>query len=167
MREQSRMLSSSGNQGDEAAGRIAMQLHDLVCQASSLAIRQVNDNKVHGIIVAMHAGVAAVHMLAKMAAGYSHKDDALTSTQVLFAALLAYHSAPYEIEVGKSCSEYSPLIIAEALKDFEKLTGCQPDDELDEQMCRVCRKFAADPAGVAEINSQRAQTLATIGHTIN
>jgi len=161
---QSRMLHTSGNTGDDRAGKVAISLFDVVNQASMMATMRA-ENMVQAIVIASHAAVASIHTLAKIV-GRDSTEKPLTSTQVLFAALLAYHASPYETEKGHSTSEFSPVILNDALKDFEKLTGRQPDEELEQVMCEVCREFAADPAKVAALAAEKARALGQV-RTLN
>lgn len=164
----SRMLNTAdADEGNARAGKYAMALHDFVNKASMEAVMRT-ENMVQAIVVASHAAVAGIYVLAKIV-GRDSGERPLTSTQVLFAALLAYHSSPYEVERGHAISEFSPLILTDALKDFEKLTGRQPDDELVQVMCETCREFAANPAKVAEMNAEKARIMASIErpHTLN
>lgn len=142
-------------------GDIGVKLHDVISNLTMQALAQTS-NKVIGIVVALQGCAASVHTLGHLVAnkkGPQGVDAPLTPTQTLFAALLSYHAAPFEDEFGHSISEYSPLIVANALTDFEKLTGRRPDEELDEQMCRVCRGFASDPKNVTKMAAVRAEAL--------
>lgn len=158
----SRMLSTNSaiDEGEQRAGNYAIALHDFVSRASCEAVAKT-ENMVQGIIVASHAAVAGIHVLAKIV-GRDTGDRPLTATQVLFAALLAYHSSPNETEKGRSTSEFSPIILTDALRDFEKITGRRPDEELEQVMCETCREFITDPVKVAAMQAERAQVLSGV-----
>jgi hypothetical protein len=162
--KQSRMLNSTGDAGQDRAGQLAIHVFDFVNRATMEATMRA-ENMVQAIVIASHAAVASIHVLAKIV-GRDSGDKPLTSTQVLFAALLAYHASPYEISLGHSTSEFSPIILNDALKDFEKLTGRQPDEELEQVMCETCREFASDPAKVAQINAEKAKAMSQV-RTLN
>lgn len=143
---------------DRKAVEAARQLHAIVQKVSISAIHSEADTRVHAIIMLAQAANGILHLLAMAAkSGDVSKDTPVKSAEVLFSALLAYHTAPYEDERGKVLAEFSPLVVFDALKDFERLTGEQPDEHLNEVMCRVARESATDPAVCAQINKGRAE----------
>lgn len=143
--------------GDKEAAKIARQLHEIVQKVSISAVDAGAQNHVHCMIILAQAANGLLHLLARAAMRDEDKDVPIHSTATLFAALLAYQTAPCEHTVGNVHAEFSPLIVFDALKDMEKLTGQRPDDLLVDGLCRVARECAADPAMVNAIQQGRAE----------
>lgn len=144
---------------DIRAGDTARQLHSMLQTIATSAVESGAENRVHAILILAQAANGLVHMLARTVMPDAESKDPISSTATLFAALLAYHTAPCEHTVGNVRAEYSPLIIYDALKDVERLSGQQPDERLNEQMCRVARKCASDPEMIRAINKGRSVVL--------
>jgi len=153
--------------GDKNAANVARKLHGMVQELSMSAVHAEAENSVHALIILSQAACGLIHLLAKISMGEEGKGNPINSTATLFAALLAYHTAPCEVEPGKIVAEFSPLVIFDALKDAEKLSGGQrPDSLLDPIMCQVARDCAANPAMAAQINRERS-VLHREGATLN
>ncbi len=145
-------------EADKLAGDTARQLHSMVQKVCISAVQARSENNAHTLLMLAQAASGILHLLARIAMRDEDANNPVHSTATLFAALLAYQTAPCEKEVGVVQAEFSPLVIFDTLKDMEKLTGQRPDDRLDEQMCRVSRECAADPAIIAQIERERAAT---------
>lgn len=145
--------------GDEKASDIARQLHSMVQQLSASAVHSGAENHVHVLLILAQAANGLLHLLARASMPIEEEKDPVSSTAALFAALLAYHTAPCEYEHGRVQAEFSPLVIFDALRDTEKMSGQQPDERLHPNMCRVARESAADPAIVAQINKARSRVM--------
>lgn len=141
---------------DKRAGDVARQLHSMLQKVSMSALEAGAKNRVHAILILAQAASGMLHMLARTVMPDEDADEPINSTATLFAALLAYQTAPAEREKGIVMAEYSPLVVFDALKDVEKLIGQRPDDKLEEMMCKVARECAADPAMVAAIGRERS-----------
>ena len=152
---------------DNRAVDTGSQLHRLISSSVCAGVNSSAENSAHAMLICGMASVAALHQLAQAVSPIDRGDVPLTSTSVLFAAFLAYRMAPLEYEKGRVQSEFSPIVLAEALKDFERFTGQKPDELLNEQMCRVCRKLAADPKMIAAIEAEKAALGAHQGERLH
>lgn len=142
--------------GDHNAGEVARKLHSMVQAISVSAVHSTAENRVHAMLIFAQAANGLLHLLARTIMPENTEKDPITPTATLVAALMAYHTAPFEHEVGHVQAEFSPLVVFEALKDAERLSGQQPDDRLEKTMCKVARECAADPVMIAQINSARS-----------
>lgn len=159
----SRMYHSNMD-GDEQAGNIARKLHAAISGLTMEAVMCGSKNAVQALMIGTLASSAALHVVAKIAGPQDSENQPLTSTAVLFSALLAYHSAPCEIgKSGRVDSEFSPLVIFDALKDFEKLTGRKPDDDLLTPMCEAAREFASNSDSIARLAMEKAAVFGGSG----
>lgn len=141
---------------DREAGQTATELHTLVQKLCMSALTSNAKNRVHCLMILSQAANGVLHLLARSLMRAEDSKTPIHSTATLTAALMAYQVAPCEVSFGEVRAEFSPLVIFEAIKDFEKLTGNRPDDLLEDQMCRVARECAADPTILAAIEQGRA-----------
>lgn len=152
-------MLKSLNDEDRKASDTSQRLRNM-CQSMSISALQAGaSNGVHAMLILATAANGLVHALAKATNRDSEIDTAeapLNEVETLFAALLAYRVGTAEVEPGKCMSEFSPLVIFQAMKDVEKLIGQEPDGHLNQTMCRVARQSAADPAVVAQVGRERA-----------
>lgn len=154
------------DEDDAKAGKVARQLHQTLQAVCGAAINAGATNHVHALLILAQAANGVLAMLARATMPLDEEDDPISSTATLFAALMAYHTAPCETQKGETTAEFSPLIIYNALKDVEKLSGQRPDERLHEAMCRVARECAADPRMIAKI-AQARSVLARDGASLN
>lgn len=153
-------------ESDKNAGEAAKKLHDLLQKISIAYLNSEAENKVHAMIILSQAAASILHLLARAVMREEDEEAPIHSTATLFAALMAYQTAPCEVERGTVRAEFSPLVIFDTLKDIEKLTGQRPDDRLDPMMCETSRCCAANPAIVAQIGRERT-VLERAGRTLN
>jgi len=142
--------------GDRNASATARKLHSMVQSLCISCVQAEAESRVHALLILAQAANGLLHTLARVVMPNEEQDSPISSTATLFSALLAYHTAPCETEVGKVQAEFSPLVLFDALKDIERLSGQRPDERLDGDICRVARETAANPAMVAQINRERS-----------
>lgn len=152
---------------DKNAELAARNLRSILQSISASCINEAAKNPVHALLILTQAANGLLHLLARqvMRDG-DNQSTPISATATMFAALASYQVAPCEDGSGHLVCEFSPLVLFDVLKSMEKLNGKTPDDALDETMCRVARECGNDPAVVAFINSQRANTMRG-GATLN
>lgn len=144
------------DEDDKRAGQVAREVHGLVQMLCGQAVQSAATNHAHVMLILAQAANSILQMLARASMPSEDNNLPTNSTAMLFASLLAYHVGPCETEKGRLVAEFSPLIIFDALKDVEKLSGQRPDDRLIPTMCKVARECAADPAMIAKIAKERS-----------
>lgn len=151
---------------DVRAAEAAKKLHSMVQRLSGMCLNAEAENHVHGLLILAQAANGLLHLLARISMPTDESNQPVSSTAVLFAALMAYHTAPCEVTLGTIQGEFSPLVIFDAIKDVERLIGQSPDSRLHKGMCKVARECAADPSMLDQINKARSH-LHRQGATLN
>lgn len=145
------------SQADERAGEVGSQLRKLVQDVSEAALASGAKNRAHAVMILSYGINGLLHFLARTIQAERPQDDhTVGSVEALTAALMGYHVAPTCREDGKVAAEFNPLVIYNALVDFEKMNGVKPDDALIPQLCEAARECAADKELVAEVARLRA-----------
>lgn len=144
---------------DKKAGEIASSFSKLVAKGGTLAIQAGAANPAHAALIATQGASSCLHLLARCIGDPNQVSDGpLTSQMVLFAALLAYRANPLETAYGTSKSEFGPNVLAEALADYKKFTGQDPDEWLRPDVVGAAR--LCDAAMLADISRRRAMAEA-------
>lgn len=161
MREPMSTSMKDGNSADRRVAETASKVHEAIQTLITASIRATAQNGAHATALGVYGASGALHVLADAISPERRHDETLSAHAVLYAAFLAYRSAPCETRPGHVSVEYSPLAGVEAMADFEKFTGQPPDEYLNPNMVKAWRMVAANAEAMADLRAKRSEADAS------